>query len=232
MTNPKNQWYGGNYNDAFWHGFGQGAAAGSAVVAMAGIPDAIAKIGKALSGVEGWTLDWITTFSKSSYDNLSPIVKDVVKYGDMLISNKGSTNQFLTKWAGSVNPFTNDYLKEFYDITVGNAYDMYTGQTRDIYKLYFTSATQVWAGKYIDASIPLTETDEEDTNPLGKKNINNFLKGTFNDAASSLINNGRISGSSVIGAGFSAANPLIISISVGTKEYPVFYESIPPDLRL
>jgi aldehyde:ferredoxin oxidoreductase len=50
MTNPKNEWHGGNYNDAFWNGFWKGARVGSTIVAINNIIESFAGVTKVADG--------------------------------------------------------------------------------------------------------------------------------------------------------------------------------------
>ncbi|GBR73871.1 protein Rhs family, partial [Candidatus Termititenax aidoneus] len=241
MTNPKNQWHGGNYNDAFWHGFGQGATAGSAIIGAVNFCQGVAAALSKITAIESnGFLDWAkqasdivgaekvsgTYLGKTYEDGIAKCSEDAVKYSSALISGKGGkggTSQFFTKLAGSVNPFTNDYFRNFYNITVGNAYDMYTGQTRDIYKLYLVSATQIWGGKYIDVSIAKTELVD----------MNLFSKGAFNYLTGNLINGSSINRHDAVNSGLEQANPLIISTSLfGNIHYSHYVKAVEDLSRL
>jgi cell wall-associated NlpC family hydrolase len=50
MTNPKNEWHGGNYNDAFWNGFWKGARVGSTIVAVNNIIESFGSVAKTADG--------------------------------------------------------------------------------------------------------------------------------------------------------------------------------------
>jgi RHS repeat-associated protein len=51
MTNPKNEWHGGNYNDAFWSGFWKGAKVGSTIVAINNIIEGFCEVTRTADGV-------------------------------------------------------------------------------------------------------------------------------------------------------------------------------------
>jgi murein DD-endopeptidase MepM/ murein hydrolase activator NlpD len=51
MTNPKNEWHGGNYNDAFWSGFWKGAKIGQTIVAVNNIIEGFCEVTRTADGV-------------------------------------------------------------------------------------------------------------------------------------------------------------------------------------
>jgi putative protein kinase ArgK-like GTPase of G3E family len=51
MTNPKNEWHGGNYNDAFWSGFWKGAQVGQTIVAVNNIIEGFCEVTRTADGV-------------------------------------------------------------------------------------------------------------------------------------------------------------------------------------
>jgi hypothetical protein len=50
MNNPRNEWHGGNYNDAFWHGFKNGAQVGSLIVSISHIVESFSGVAKTADG--------------------------------------------------------------------------------------------------------------------------------------------------------------------------------------
>jgi hypothetical protein len=237
MTNPKNEWHGGNYNDAFWHGFGQGATAGSAIVGIVNICEGIASVwGKATdSGAQGW--EWCQKFgeifSKETVHSdvfgdrdIVSIIRDVASDSSALLSGSGGASgveRLFAGWAKAQNPFENEYFKDFYDITVNNAYDIYTGRTRDIYKLYLISATRICGEKYIDAGIEKTKL----------VNMNLFSKGVFNYLTGNVINGNTINRHDAVNSGLRRANPLIVSTRLlGNIHYNDYVKAVEDLSRL
>jgi RHS repeat-associated protein len=51
MTNPKNEWHGGNYNDAFWSGFWKGAKIGQTIVAINNVIESFSSVAKTADGM-------------------------------------------------------------------------------------------------------------------------------------------------------------------------------------
>jgi RHS repeat-associated protein len=50
QNNPKNEWHNGNHNDAFWHGFWQGARVGSLIVSIGHVIESFGDVTKVADG--------------------------------------------------------------------------------------------------------------------------------------------------------------------------------------